>query len=236
MIRLGVNVDHVATIREARGTEYPDPVETALLAESAGADGITAHIRLDRRHINERDVRILREVVKTHLNIEACLDEEIQSFLLEIKPDWVCLVPEREEEVTTEGGLNLKSMSGRIKETTERLRNAGIMVTHFIEPEEEMVELSAELGACAVELNTDSWSKNPFNKEFKRLEGAAQFGVTLGLEVHAGHGLNLRNVGPVASIEEIEELNIGHAIIGRSINVGIERAVSEMKEKMLFGE
>lgn len=235
-MRLGVNVDHIATIREARGTDYPDPVEVAILAESAGADGITAHIRVDRRHINERDIRILREVVKTHLNVESSLDKEIQSFLLDVKPDWVCLVPEREEELTTEGGLNLNVVSKEIKLATKKLKDAGIMVTFFIESDPKMVEIASNLGACAIELNTGPWSENTSMKNYKKIEEAAQFGITRGLEVHAGHGLNLQNVGPIAGIEEISELNIGHAIISRALIVGIERAISEMKEKMLFGE
>jgi len=230
-MRLGVNVDHIATIRETRGTDYPDPVEVAILAESAGADGITAHIRVDRRHINERDIRILREVVKTHLNVESSLDKEIQSFLLDVKPDWVCLVPEREEELTTEGGLNLNVVSKEIKLATKKLKDAGIMVTFFIESDPKMVEIASNLGACAIELNTGPWSENPSMKNYKKIEEAAQFGITRGLEVHAGHGLNLQNVGPIAGIEEISELNIGHAIISRALIVGIERAVSEMKEK-----
>lgn len=235
-MRLGVNIDHVGTIREARGMRYPDPIEAALLAESAGADGITAHLRIDRRHIKERDIRILREVVKTHLNVEASLDKEIQSMLLDIKPDWVCLVPEREEEITTEGGLNLKTVPGEIEKATKKLKNSGIMVTFFIEPKVEMVEMASDLGACAVELNTGKWSEYPSDANYKKIEGAAQVGITRGLEVHAGHGLNLRNVGRIAMIEEINELNIGHAIISRAIIVGMERAVAEMKERILLGE
>jgi len=235
-MRLGVNIDHVGTIREARGMRYPDPIEAALLAESAGADGITAHLRIGRRHIKERDIRILREVVKTHLNVEASLDKEIQSMLLDIKPDWVCLVPEREEEITTEGGLNLKTVPGEIEKATTKLKDSGIMVTFFIEPEVEMVEMASDLGACAVELNTGKWSEYPSDANYKKIEGAAQVGITRGLEVHAGHGLNLRNVGRIAMIEEINELNIGHAIISRAIIVGMERAVAEMKERILLGE
>jgi len=235
-MRLGVNIDHVATIREVRGTNYPDPVEAAILAESAGADGITAHIRIDRRHINERDIMLLREVVKTHLNVEASLDKEIQNFLLEVKPDWVCFVPEREEELTTEGGLNLKAVSKDLERVTTKLKDSGIMVTFFIEPEVKMIEIASNLGTCAIELNTGKYSENPIEKNYKKIEEAAQVGIARGLEVHAGHGLNLYNVGKIAMIEEISELNIGHAIIARAIIVGMERAVSEMKERMLFGE
>jgi pyridoxine 5-phosphate synthase len=234
-MRLGVNVDHVATIREARGISYPDPVEAALLAESAGADGITCHIRVDRRHIKERDVKILREVVKTHLNVECSLDKEIGAFLKTVKPDWVCLVPERAEEITTEGGLDLGKVSKEVEKATEEFKRAGIKVTFFIEPDNGTVELSSKLGADAVELNTGSWCENPTSNKFRKIEEATQVGITLGLEVHAGHGLNLQNVGYIAEIEEISELNIGHSIIARSLIVGIERAVSEMKERILLG-
>ncbi len=235
-MRLGVNIDHVATMREKRGTEYPDPVEAAILAESAGADGITAHIRTDRRHIKERDIRILKEVVKTHLNVEASLDEEIQRFLLEVKPDWVCLVPEREEELTTEGGLNLKSVAKELEKITNKLKDSGIKVTFFIEPEVKMAEMASNMGATAIELNTGKWCEVPIKKNYKKIEEATQVGIARGLEVHAGHGLNLHNVGQIAMIEEISELNIGHAIISRAIIVGMERAVAEMKERMLFVE
>jgi len=234
-MRLGVNVDHIATIREARGTNYPDPVEAALLAESSGADGITCHIRVDRRHIKERDIKILREVVKTHLNVECSLDKEIQNFLKSVKPDWVCLVPERPEEITTEGGLDIRKVAKEIKKATQEFKKSGIRVTFFIEPENEIVELSSELGADAVELNTGGWSENPTERKLKKIEEAAQAGITLGLEVHAGHGLNLQNIDDIVRIEEISELNIGHSIIARSLVVGIERAVAEMKERILLG-
>ncbi len=234
-MRLGVNVDHIATIREARGTNYPDPVEAALMAESSGADGITCHIRVDRRHIKERDIKILKEVVKTHLNVECSLDKGIRDFLKSVKPDWVCLVPERPEEVTTEGGLDIRKVAKEVEKVTREFQGSGINVTFFIEPENEIVELSSELGADAVELNTGGWSDNPTESKLKKIEEASQVGITLGLEVHAGHGLNLRNVDNIVQIEEISELNIGHAIIARSLIVGIERATSEMKERILLG-
>lgn len=234
-MRLGVNVDHIATIREARGTNYPDPVEAALMAESSGADGITCHIRVDRRHIKERDIKILKEVVKTHLNVECSLDKGIRDFLKSVKPDWVCLVPERPEEITTEGGLDIRKVAKEVEKVTREFQSSGINVTFFIEPENEIVELSSELGADAVELNTGGWSDNPTESKLKKIEEASQVGITLGLEVHAGHGLNLRNVDNIVQIEEISELNIGHAIIARSLIVGIERATSEMKERILLG-
>jgi pyridoxine 5-phosphate synthase len=234
-MRLGVNVDHVATIREARGTSYPDPIEAALLAESAGADSITCHIRVDRRHIKERDIKILREVVKTHLNVECSLNKEIGAFLKTVKPDWVCIVPERPEEITTEGGLDLMKVSKEVEKATREFKCSGIKVTLFIESDSKAVELSSKLGADAVELNTGSWCENPTLNKFRKIEEATQVGITLGLEVHAGHGLNLQNVGYIVEIEEISELNIGHSIIARSLMVGIERAVSEMKERILLG-
>ncbi len=234
-MRLGVNVDHIATIREARGTNYPDPVEAALLAESAGADGITCHIRVDRRHIKERDIKILRELVKTHLNVECSLDKEIGAFLRTVKPDWVCLVPEHPEEITTEGGLDLRKVSKEVEKATREFKRSGIKVTLFIEPDNKAVELSSKLGADAVELNTGSWCENPTPDKFRRIEEATQVGITLGLEVHAGHGLNMQNVCYIVEIEEISELNIGHSIIARSLIVGIERAVAEMKERILLG-
>jgi pyridoxine 5-phosphate synthase len=234
-MRLGVNIDHVATIREARGTNYPDPVEAAILAESSGADGITCHIRVDRRHIKERDIRILKEVVKTHLNVECSLDKEIQNFLKDIKPDWVCLVPERIEEITTEGGLDLVKLSKEVEKATEEFKKSGIKVTFFIEPDNKIVELSSRLGANAVELNTGSWCEDPTENKLKKIEEAAQVGIIRGLEVHAGHGLTLQNVGYISEIEEISELNIGHSIIARALIVGIENAVSEMKERILLG-
>lgn len=235
-MRLGVNIDHVATIRELRGTEYPDPVEAALLAESAGADGITAHIRMDRRHIKERDIRLLGEVVKTHLNVEASLDKDIQKFIMEIKPDWVCIVPEREEEITTEGGLNISAVKSELQKAIERMKNNGIKTTLFIEPDKKIIEQAAEMNVDAIEINTSDWSEEQSPENFKKIEEAAQFGIVSNMEVHAGHGLNLQNVGPVATIEEINELNIGHAIISRAVTVGMERAVTEMKEKMFLAE
>jgi pyridoxine 5-phosphate synthase len=234
-MRLGVNVDHIATIREARGTNYPDPVEAAILAESSGADGITCHIRVDRRHIKERDIKILKEVVKTHLNVECSLDKEIRNFLKDVKPDWVCLVPERPEEITTEGGLDLEKFLKEVEEATEEFKKSGIKVTFFIEPDNKIVELSSKLGANAVELNTGSWCEDPTENKLKKIEEAAQVGIIRGLEVHAGHGLTLQNVGYISEIEEISELNIGHSIIARALIIGIENAVSEMKERILLG-
>ena len=229
-MRLGVNIDHVATIREARGTSYPDPIYAAVLAELGGADGITVHIRQDRRHIKERDILILKDVVKTHLNVEASLNKEIQDFLIHTKPQWVCLVPERKEEITTEGGLDIERFITETKKAIDGLKSAGVYVSIFIEPEKRIVELAKKTGADAVEFHTGKYAENPVQDEIDRIKDASKYGVSLGLEIHAGHGLHYRNIQPLLKIKEIEEFNIGHAIIAHSIFVGIERAVKEMKE------
>ncbi len=229
-MRLGVNIDHVATIREARGTIYPDPVYAAVLAELGGADGITVHIRQDRRHIKERDVLILKDIVKTHLNVESSINQDIQDFLVKVKPRWVCLVPERKEEITTEGGLDIEKFQTETKTAIERLKSAGIKVSIFIEPEKEIVKRAREMGADAVEFHTGKYAENPIQSEIDRIEEASEYGASLELEIHAGHGLHYRNIHPLLRIKEIEEFNIGHAIIAHSIFVGIERAVREMKE------
>ncbi len=229
MIRLGVNVDHVATIREARGTVIPDPVDAALIAERAGCDGITVHIRQDERHIKRRDVKLLREVVKTHLNIELSTSPKIVSFVKKVRPDWACLVPERIEEITTEGGLNLFKNSAVVKRTIEGLKSRGIKVTLFVEPEKNIVERSKEMNADAIEINTKSYGLRPKSrKERARIESAALHAHELGLEVHAGHDLNYRNICWIKTVKEIEEVNIGHIIIARAVFVGLEQAVKEM--------
>jgi len=229
-MRLGVNIDHVATIREARGTSYPDPIYAAVLAELGGADGITVHIRQDRRHIKERDILILKDIVKTHLNVESSINQEIQDFLVKVKPRWVCLVPERKEEITTEGGLDIERFQNETKTAIERLTAANIKVSVFIEPEKEIVKRAKDIGADAVEFHTGKYAEHPVSEEIKRLQNAAEYGASLGLEIHAGHGLHYRNIHSLLCIKEIEEFNIGHAIIAHSIFVGIERAVREMKE------
>ena len=234
MIRLGVNIDHVATIREARKAPYPEPVEAALIAESAGADGITVHLRVDRRHIKERDVMLLREVVKTHLNVECSLDRGIQDFMIQVKPHWVCLVPERPEEITTEGGLDLKKFFSEVKSAIERLKSNDIKVTIFVEPDVEMASLALDAGADAIEINTGKFADTGDLELLKDIEKLARKASSLGLEVHAGHGLHIRNVGYIASIHEIVELNIGHAIVSRAVMVGLFEAVMEMKEVMLL--
>lgn len=234
MIRLGVNIDHVATLREARKEKYPEPIEAALIAESAGADGITVHLRMDRRHIKERDVRLLKEVVKTHLNVECSLDRGIQDFINEVKPHWVCLVPERPEEITTEGGLDLRKVFNDVRSAIERLKSNNINVTIFVEPDIEIPSLALDAGADAIEINTGGYADKGDLEILKNIEKVARKASSLGLEVHAGHGLNLRNVGEIARIHEIVELNIGHAIVSRAVIVGMHEAVREMKEAILI--
>jgi len=229
MIRLGVNVDHIATIREARGAVAPDPIEAALIAEGAGCDGITAHIRQDERHIKERDIEILRKVIKTKLNIELSTTPKIVSFVKSVRPDWACLVPERIEEITTEGGLNIFKQEKELIRCIPELKGNGIKVTLFIEPEKEIVEKAKELGADAIEINTKSYALKPeTKKEIERIAKSAEIAKSLGLEVHAGHDLNLRNLYRITEIKEIEEVNIGHSIIARAVFVGLERAVKEI--------
>lgn len=236
MIRLGVNIDHIATIREARKIDYPDPVQAAVLVELTDAYGITVHIRQDRRHIKERDIELLKATLKTCLNVEVSLDKEILDYISKIKPDSCCLVPERAEEITTEGGLNIIKFKESTKDAVQKLKFAGIFVSVFIEPEEELIKEVPALGVDAIEINTGKYSEaktNPqIEKELVRIEKGAQLARSLGLEVHAGHGLNYHNVMPVAKVPEIVELNIGHSIIARAVFVGLERAVKEMLDKM----
>ena len=233
MIRLGVNVDHVATVRQARMIEVPDPVEAALLAERAGADGITVHLREDRRHIQERDVRLLRERARSKVNLEMAVTSEMVAFAESVKPDDACFVPEKREELTTEGGLDVVSHKARIKEAVERLEGRGIHVSLFIDPEPAQIETAKEVGAHAIEIHTGSYcnaSGRERDEELGAIVAAVTLARKLGLEVHGGHGLNYDNVLPIAAIEEIVELNIGHSIIARAVIVGIAQAVREMKE------
>jgi pyridoxine 5-phosphate synthase len=232
-VRLGVNIDHVATLRQARGGVEPEPVVAAGIAELAGADGITIHLREDRRHIVDRDVRILRETVQTHLNLEMACADEIVEIALDVKPDQVTLVPERREELTTEGGLNVAGSLDRITAVTRRLKDAGILVSLFVDPANEQIRASAESGAQAIELHTGSYANARGEQAVKErlceLADAAARAADEGLRAYAGHGLNYVNVKPVADIPEIEELNIGHSIIARAVFVGLDRAVREMK-------
>ena len=231
-VRLGVNIDHVATLRQARRTYEPSPVTAAALAEMAGADGITCHLREDRRHIQDEDLRLLRQTVTTSLNLEMALAEEIIAIALAIKPDQVTLVPERREEVTTEGGLAVTEQIGRIKSAVERMRGAGVLVSIFIDPVEHEIEAASECGADAVELHTGVYANargRAAQGELARLVEGSRSANKAGLKVFAGHGLTYHNVVPVAAIPEIEELNIGHSIVSRAVFAGLGEAVREMK-------
>ncbi len=232
MKTLSVNLDHVATLREARKEPFPDPVKASLLVEMGGGDGITVHIRQDRRHIKERDLELLRRVVHTELNIEMAAEKEMLNLALSIKPDIVTLVPERPDELTTEGGLDLVSHYTRIKEATSILKENGITVSVFLEPEQKQIETAKELGIDRVELNTDRFSREwrKSRDALLRLKESAELSRKIGLKVHAGHGLNYENI-PVLleNVEEIEGFSIGFSIIARSIYVGLEQATREMK-------
>ena len=229
--RLGVNVDHVATLRQARRTPYPDPVEAAAAAERAGADQITVHLREDRRHIQDRDLQILRRTVQTRLNLEMAATQEMVRVALEVKPDVATLVPEKREELTTEGGLDVASQRDNLRKCVGLLRDADIRVSAFIDADLDQLRAAHKIDVQAVEFHTGRFaeSKNAKDRddELLRIVDAAKVAAKLGLGVAAGHGLHRRNVGPVARIGEIEELNIGHAIIADAVLVGVERAVSE---------
>jgi len=234
MARLGVNIDHVATIRQARRTIEPDPVWAAALAELAGADVITVHLREDRRHIQDRDVRVLKDTVQVKLNLEMGATEEITGIALATHPSQCTLVPEKREEVTTEGGLDVVGNLARVKTCVEKLHAAGIEVSMFIDPDDSQIEASLDLGVAAVEFHTgryaDATTEPERLKELETLRGAANQALKQGLHVHMGHGLTYRNVIPIARIAGVEELNIGHSIVARAVMVGFERAVREMKE------
>jgi pyridoxine 5-phosphate synthase len=232
-ILLGVNIDHVATLRQARRVTYPDPVEAARLAERGGADGITVHLREDRRHINDHDVERLRATVASKLNLEMAATAEMRDKALAIRPDDACIVPERREELTTEGGLDAAGQRSTLADLVAALRGAGIRVSLFIDPDPRQIEAAAESGAAVVELHTGAYAdaRDPYRleAELARLRSAARQAAARGLQVNAGHGLRLDNVKPVAAIPEIVELNIGHAIVARAVLVGMEGAVREMR-------
>lgn len=232
MAVLGVNIDHVATVREARKTHEPDPVAAATFAELGGADGITIHLREDRRHIQERDLRILRQTVAVPLNLEIATDDDVVRIACEVVPEQITLVPEKREEVTTEGGLNIIANRTATEAAIARLRDAGIRIALFLDPEPDQLEMAAGLGAEAVELHTGQYAlaKGAARQsELTRLANGGQLIRKLGMGLHAGHGLNYQNVQPVAQLEGMHELNIGHSIISRAMFVGLERAVREMK-------
>ncbi|TBU76954.1 pyridoxine 5'-phosphate synthase [Phytopseudomonas daroniae] len=233
-VLLGVNIDHVATLRQARGTRYPDPVKAALDAEEAGADGITVHLREDRRHIQERDVRLLKEVLQTRMNFEMGVTDFMLDFAEEIRPEHVCLVPETRQELTTEGGLDVAGQEARIAAAVQRLAAIGSEVSLFIDADPRQIEASKRVGAPAIELHTgryaDAHDPHEAAAELQRIREGVALGVSLGLIVNAGHGLHYHNVEPVAAISGINELNIGHALVSHALFVGFKDAVREMKQ------
>jgi pyridoxine 5-phosphate synthase len=237
MIKLGVNIDHVATLRQARRTRYPDPVEAALLAESAGADAITLHLREDRRHIQDSDVETLRGLIKTRMNLESAVTEEMTDLALRIKPHDVCLVPERREELTTEGGLDVLRYFDPVQRVCRKLATAGIRVSLFIDADRAQIEAAAHAGAPAIEIHTghyaDARTAVQQENELERVRASVNEGLVRGLVVNAGHGLHYQNVRAIAAIPGISELNIGHAIVAHALFVGFEQAVREMKTLML---
>jgi pyridoxine 5-phosphate synthase len=237
MIRLGVNIDHVATVRQARRAAEPDPVAAAVLALLGGADGITVHLREDRRHIQDRDVRLLRQAVTSRLNLELAAADEIVAIACEVKPDEATLVPEKRQELTTEGGLDVVANETAVARAVEGLKAAGIEVSLFLDPDVRQIEMAKLLGVQAVEIHTGRYAQargaSAVARELEALRGAAAFAKEQGLHVHMGHGLNYGNVQAVARLPGVEELNIGHSIVSRAVLVGLERAVREMKEAIV---
>jgi pyridoxine 5-phosphate synthase len=234
-IALGVNIDHVATLRQARRIDYPDPVHAALLAEQSGADSITLHLREDRRHIQDRDVTVLRRLLQTRMNLEMAVTAEMIRIAGEVRPQDCCLVPESREEVTTEGGLDVRTQEARIEDACRALAAAGVRVSLFIDPDTAQIEAARRVGAPVIELHTGTYanaSGAARAHELERVRAAAALGASLGLVVNAGHGLNYHNVEPIAAIREIVELNIGHAIIGRALFDGLPKAIRDMKDLM----
>lgn len=235
-MRLHINIDHVATVRQARRTDEPDPVRAAVLAELGGADGITVHLREDRRHIQDRDVRLLMQTARTGVNLEMAAAEEMVALAEELRPMAATLVPERREEVTTEGGLSVEGDAGeRLRPVLRRLREVGTTPSLFVDPDPVTIRRCADLGTVAIELHTGEYANDwrpgsAAPDQLERLRRAAALGRSLGLHVHAGHGLTYENVAPVAAIADIEELNIGHSVVSRAVLVGMERAVREMKD------
>lgn len=239
MPRLHVNIDHVATVRQARRSDTPDPVFAAGICELAGANGITVHLREDRRHIQDRDVRVLKETVKTLLNVEVALTDEMLAIALETCPDQVCIVPERREELTTEGGLDTASCLDKLKAEVPKLKEAGIEVSLFVDPMPEPIEDAARCGADYIELHTGAYANArgvAREAELKRLQTAATYAHEMGLRVNAGHGLDYENVLPIAQLPYLEELNIGYAIVGRAVYVGLDQAVREMQDRILAAQ
>ena len=236
-LHLGVNIDHVATLRQARGTSYPRPAEAAVMAETAGADSITVHLREDRRHIQDSDIPAIQEVMRTHMNLECAVTEEMLGLAIDFAPTDVCLVPEKREELTTEGGLDVSTQLDKVRDACSRLQEAGIRVSLFIDPDPEQLEAAVAAGAPVVEIHTGSYAEievegKARQQELERIVEAARRGSELGLTVHAGHGLHYGNVASIARIPQIVELNIGHAIVSRAVFDGMHAAVSEMQRLM----
>jgi pyridoxine 5-phosphate synthase len=233
MIKLGLNIDHVATLRQVRGTRYPNVLQAALVGEAAGADAITLHLREDRRHIQDKDVEILRDMLQTRMNLESAITDEMLAFALRIRPHDVCFVPERREELTTEGGLDVIRYFEQVKHACTKCAEAGIRVSLFIDPDEKQLEASKAAGAPVVEIHTgkyaDAASVPEQAHELERIRRAVAFGHSLGLQVNAGHGLNYHNVQPIVAIPHVAELNIGHAIVAEALFIGLEQAVKKMK-------
>jgi pyridoxine 5-phosphate synthase len=237
-LELGINIDHVATLRNARGTIYPDPLKAARLAEEAGADLITLHLREDRRHIKDADLMALRPLIRTRMNLECAVTPEMINIACRVQPQDVCLVPEKREEVTTEGGLDVLAYFEVVKAATTQLKSAGIRVSLFIDPEERQIQAAKNIGATVVELHTGRYAHlagDQQKQELERIRKAAQFGKSIGLRVNAGHGLHEGNVIPVAAIAELSELNIGHAIVAEALFKGWQKAIKDMKALMVQG-
>ncbi|QTL35291.1 MULTISPECIES: pyridoxine 5'-phosphate synthase [Pseudoalteromonas] len=236
-ILLGVNVDHIATLRQARGTSYPDPAHAAAVAEHAGADGITIHLREDRRHIQDRDVYVMAKTIQTRMNLEIAVTDEMLDIACEVKPEYVCLVPEKREELTTEGGLDVIANKDKITQAVTRLADAGIKVSLFIDADPKQIDAAKDTGAPYIEIHTgayaDAESDADMHAELERIRSGVKYAHGLGIVVNAGHGLHYHNVKPIAEMPEIYELNIGHAIIARAAIDGLEKAVRDMKRLML---
>ncbi len=234
---LGVNIDHIATIRQARGTRYPDTVQAAAMAEEAGADGITVHLREDRRHIQDRDIYLLSQTLQTRMNFEMAVTDEMVGIACDVKPAHCCLVPEKREELTTEGGLDVVGRLEKVKAATAQLANAGIEVSLFIDPDRAQIDATIACGAPVIELHTGAYAEaetsDEQQAELERIQDAARYAFEKGLVVNAGHGLHYHNVEPIAEIPEVNELNIGHGIIARALFVGLKEAVSEMRQLII---
>ncbi|WP_350306377.1 pyridoxine 5'-phosphate synthase [Photorhabdus viridis] len=235
-VLLGINIDHIATVRNARGTVYPDPIQAAFIAEQAGADGITIHLREDRRHITDRDVELLNETIQTRMNLEMAVTDEMVDIACHFKPKFCCLVPEKRREITTEGGLDVIGQKDKVVEAIKRLSDAGILVSLFIDADHQQIDAASEVGAPFIEIHTgayaDAEGEIEQEKEFQRIKEAVTYAAGKGLKVNAGHGLTYHNVQRIAALPEIYELNIGHAIIGRAVFSGLAAAVADMKTEI----